>query len=100
MFNRIANIIHDCHLQGERLLVLGISGGPDSLYLMHALHGLGCLMVAVHVNHRLRPESDQEEVKVKQFADHLGITLRICRVDVMTYAKEESLFLGRSWSYS
>jgi len=91
MFNRIANIIQECRLKAENLLVVGVSGGPDSLYLMHALHSLGYHMVAVHVNHGLRREADDESEQVKQYADHLGIDLITYRVDVMTYAREESL---------
>jgi len=91
MFNRIANIIQECQLKGDNLLLVGVSGGPDSLYLMHALHYLGYHMVAVHVNHGLRPEAGDESVQVKQFTDYLGIDLITCRVDVMTYAREESI---------
>jgi tRNA(Ile)-lysidine synthase len=91
MFNRIANIIHECQLQGENLLVVGVSGGPDSLYLLHALHNLAYHIVAVHVNHGLRPEADDESKQVKQFADDLGVDLITCRVDVMTYAWNESI---------
>ena len=90
MFNRIANIIHECQLQGEKLLV-GVSGGPDSLYLMHALHFLGFHVVAMHVNHGLRPEADDESEQVKQFAVHLGIDFIACKVGVMPYAREESI---------
>ena len=91
MFNRIANIINECQLQGGKLLVVGVSGGPDSLYLMHALHFLGHHVVAVHVNHGLRPEADDESEQVKQFADHLGVDFISCRVGVMTYARKESI---------
>jgi tRNA(Ile)-lysidine synthase len=91
MFNRIANIIHECKLQSENLLVLGVSGGPDSLYLMHALHSLGCHIVAVHVNHKLRPEADVESEQVKQFVEQLGVNFIACRADVLTCARDKSI---------
>jgi tRNA(Ile)-lysidine synthase len=91
MFNRIANIIHECQLQGENLLVVGVSGGPDSLFLLHALNFLGYHMVAVHVNHGLRSEADEESEQVKQFADDLVVDLITTRVDVISYASKVSI---------
>jgi tRNA(Ile)-lysidine synthase len=46
-------------------LGVAISGGPDSVALLGALVALAphydCRLTALHVNHRLRPEADQEQ---------------------------------------
>lgn len=91
MLDRIANIIHECQLHTEKCLVVGVSGGPDSLCLLHSLHYLGHQVIAVHVNHGLRPDADKEEQQVKQFADHLGIESISCYVEVMKFAVHASL---------
>lgn len=39
--------------------VLAYSGGMDSSVLLHAMHGLGLPLRAVHVNHHLQPECGQ-----------------------------------------
>lgn len=72
--------------RGERLLV-AVSGGPDSMALLHALHQISESydwdLSAIHVNHQLRgEESDQDEYYVRQFCEQRGIELEVCRVDV------------------
>jgi tRNA(Ile)-lysidine synthase len=94
MLDRIANILqHECQLQDENFLVVGVSGGPDSLCLLHSLHHLGYHVVAVHINHRLRPEADEESAVVNQFANSLGVDFLACQVDVRTYARKVSVSL-------
>lgn len=71
---------------GDRLLV-GVSGGPDSTALLHALAtrrealGLGAV-VAGHVDHGLRPESAEEARQVARLAEGLGCEVRVVRVRV------------------
>jgi tRNA(Ile)-lysidine synthase len=91
MLDRIANILqHECQLYEENKLVVGVSGGPDSLCLLYALSQLGYVITAVHVNHGLRPEADQESEQVRQFAFGLGIDFIACRIDVRAYSREGS----------
>ncbi len=68
-------------LPGERI-VTGLSGGPDSACLLHALC---CLreelqiggILAVHVNHGLRgAESDRDEDYSRQLSEDLGAEFR------------------------
>jgi tRNA(Ile)-lysidine synthase len=57
----------------DRVLV-GVSGGADSVCLIVALKELGYNVAAAHVNHGLRgQESDEDEVFTKQLANDLGI---------------------------
>lgn len=71
--------------QGDLVLV-AVSGGPDSLSLLHVLHNtagqLGIDVRAVHVHHGLRPEAGREAVELKKLCILLGIPLSICRVSV------------------
>jgi tRNA(Ile)-lysidine synthase len=63
--------------QGMKL-VIGVSGGADSIVLLYLLYHLRTNMhlslVAVHINHNLRgAESDADEQFVKKLCSHLNI---------------------------
>ena len=82
---------------GEGVLV-GISGGPDSVALLHLLWSLkedmSFSLVAAHLNHRLRgKESDGDEEFVRQMTTKLGVRLITESVEVGKVAEKESLNL-------
>ena len=58
-------------------LVLCVSGGCDSVSLLHLLHRLSALLFlklhVLHFNHQLRPEADHEQNFVKSLAEHYKI---------------------------
>jgi len=76
-------------------VVVAVSGGPDSLCLLHALHSLTaeyalCLHVA-HLNHRLRgAEADADAAFVAQLAAEwgLGCTVEACDVRALARARK------------
>jgi tRNA(Ile)-lysidine synthase len=57
---------------GERVLV-GVSGGCDSICLLHALHALGVPVVVAHFDHGLRRSSWADGRHVLRFAARLGL---------------------------
>jgi tRNA(Ile)-lysidine synthase len=62
------------------LILLALSGGPDSVALLHALRELaprfGYRLAAAHLNHRLRAaESDRDESFVRELCAALGVEL-------------------------
>src|SRR3954469_12898449 len=61
---------------GELVMVM-VSGGPDSMCLLHSLHLLRRLLkirlVVVHVDHRLRPDSAKDAAYVRRQADALRV---------------------------
>ncbi len=79
---------YDCILQPEDLLLVGVSGGPDSLCLLHVLHQIGYPLIAVHVNHGLRPEADTEVINVEELTHQLNVKLVSCQADVLGYSQE------------
>ncbi len=92
MLDSIANILHqECGLQETDLLLVGFSGGPDSLCLLHLLHGLGYRVVAAHLNHKLRPQADEESHIVGQLARQTGVDFVAGEQDVPAYAKSHAL---------
>ncbi len=69
------------NLPREKLLV-GLSGGADSVALLLLLKDAGREIAAVHVNHGLRgAESDGDEAFVKALCEKLGVPLLTCRAD-------------------
>ena len=70
----------------ERIAV-AVSGGVDSVCLLHWLAALKMNMVALHVNHHLRAAADAEAQYVSDLCDSLGIP---CHVFDWTSAKPTS----------
>jgi tRNA(Ile)-lysidine synthase len=70
---------------GDHVLV-GVSGGPDSVALLHALVLLRseyALRLSVcHVHHGLRPEADRDAAFVEALASRLSCPARVVRVEV------------------
>ncbi len=72
-------------------VVVGVSGGPDSLALLHALLQLapdqGWQLHAAYLNHELRPEAEEEAHFVAELAAAWDIGCTIERVDVKRMAQ-------------
>jgi tRNA(Ile)-lysidine synthase len=78
--------------EGERWLV-GVSGGPDSVCLLHLLcqmrNELGVSIHAVHLHHGLRgKEADGDAEYVGRLAARLGISFTVGKKDVMSFRQE------------
>jgi len=91
---------------GEKVLV-GVSGGPDSLALLLVLHELASsLEIGLHVahlNHRLRPEAGEEADFVREVASSLGIPCTVGAEEVRELARSRRLGLeeaGREARYA
>lgn len=87
------------------LVVVGFSGGADSVALSHfALEKLGRERVLLaHVNHLLRgEEAERDEAACREFARQTGLRLVVSRVDVKALARERGQGLeetGRAVRY-
>jgi tRNA(Ile)-lysidine synthase len=89
--SRVIDFIHQHSLvfRGETVVV-GVSGGADSVCLLHILakrqKEVGIELHAAHLNHQLRgAESEADAEYVSNLATSLGIPLTIDRRDVSTY---------------
>jgi tRNA(Ile)-lysidine synthase len=73
-------------------VVVGVSGGADSVALLRALHVLGFSVTVAHLNHQLRgPEADADEQFVRELAEQLGFPVTCKCVDVKQLATENGL---------
>jgi tRNA(Ile)-lysidine synthase len=79
----------------EEIVVVGVSGGADSVCLLHVLAKwqkvLGIKFHVAHLNHQLRGvESEADAKYVSDLAGSLGIPITIDRQDVAAYRSERN----------
>jgi tRNA(Ile)-lysidine synthase len=99
LFSKVEKTIKDDHLikKGDKIIV-GVSGGPDSICLLDLLYRFkdqyNLNLFIIHINHGLRKkESLAEQIFVENLAKRLGLPVFIKKIDVLTYKKKEKLSL-------
>lgn len=74
----------------DRKVILAYSGGPDSTFLLHMLLENNFNVELAYVNHMLRGEDSDKEVKfVKNIASTFNIKLHYIERDILSLSKEE-----------
>lgn len=74
-------------------IVVAVSGGPDSVALLHVLHEIATRhtplrLVCAHAHHGFRAESDAEAQLVRELAESLGLPFEIAHLDIPSYMEE------------
>jgi tRNA(Ile)-lysidine synthase len=76
----------------ERPLLVAVSGGPDSVCLLHLLHSLrgqlGISLHVAHLDHRLRDDSEDDARYVGELARQFQLPATIGQRDVKSYQKK------------
>jgi len=108
MVEKVLDTINKYHLikKGEGVVV-GVSGGPDSVCLLHVLYTLRdrlhIKLYAVHINHMLRgKESEADEEYVRELCKKLEIPAYFFSIDVKDLASKRGISLeeaGREARY-
>lgn len=94
MFENIESILRDqCGLTKDRLIIAGISGGPDSLCLLSILRETGYRVIVAHFNHKLRSDADADANAVERAASRMNFASVIESGDVREHASREKLSL-------
>ena len=96
-------------IEKEDKLVIGVSGGPDSMALLHILLTLqekeqipSCTLLVAHVNHMLRKEADEETAYVEEFCRLHQIPCFVKRAKVEELAQKAKMGteeMGRNIRY-
>lgn len=91
--NQIIDMIIDSELiEPGSVVIVGVSGGPDSLCLLHALRSISdaydYVLVPVHVNHKLRKEADAEAEHIANICDKMDLECRLYDADCEAVARE------------
>jgi tRNA(Ile)-lysidine synthase len=99
LLDQVKRTIDSYHLleKGERLIV-GVSGGMDSMVLLHMLNAyrqeLDLSLIVAHVNHGLRPdESAREAELVQKESERLGLPFEYEQFDAKEFQKAAGLSL-------
>ena len=82
-------------IQPEELVLVGVSGGVDSLALLHCLHILrhefNCSLHVAHLDHALRADSAADAEFVRKHANRLNLPIYTERIDVPGLMKDGKL---------
>ncbi len=87
----LSSLQEECQLAPDGLIVVGVSGGPDSLCLLDGINQLGYPLVAAHFDHGLRAESAGDARRVEEIARGMGATFCLARADVRALAAQGGL---------
>lgn len=85
------NMLENC----DRIVV-GLSGGADSVCLLSVLNSLkdeyGFSLVAAHINHGIRgAEAQRDEESCKRLCESLNVPLEILHADIPTLSKQQGI---------
>ena len=94
----IRNLKDNLLIEPNSKILVGVSGGVDSVALLDALyctrHYIPFEIAIAHLNHLLRgEESDADEELVKELAEKYGLLLFLQRTNVKEFAEKHSLNL-------
>ena len=77
--------------EGDKV-VIGVSGGPDSITLLNVLNKfkekLNIKIYVAHINHSIRKEADEETEYVREFCKKIGVEFFFKKIDVEQEAKK------------
>lgn len=86
-----------CHI------VIGVSGGADSMSLLHSLHQRskeGIRLTAVHIHHGLRGDTaDRDAMFVQDYCAQMGVPCTVRYVDAAAYASEHRMSVEEAGRY-
>ena len=78
----------------RRPVLVGLSGGADSVALLSVLVRLGYACVALHCDFHLRgEESERDAAFARTFAESLGVPFYQTDFDTVAYAREHHLYI-------
>ena len=76
-------------------IVLGVSGGPDSISMLNLFHKfindgtLNCGICVAHINHGLRENANGDELYVKNYCEERNIPFYVLHANVGELSKEQ-----------
>lgn len=93
-------------IQNGDKIVIGVSGGPDSICLLHILNNLkekyNLQLFVAHVNHMIRENAKIDEQYVVDFCKKIDIPVFVLHSDVLNLAKQQKISIeeaGRNVRY-
>ena len=100
MKEKVLNTIKKYNLieNGDKI-VLGVSGGPDSICMLNILNdikndetiNLKYEIIVAHINHLIRKEAKEDENYVKDFCEKIGVQFYSKSIDVQKIANNNKI---------
>lgn len=82
-------------IQNGDKIVIGVSGGPDSICLLHILNNLkeryNLQLFVAHINHMIRENAKIDEEYVINFCKKIDVPVFVLHADVLSIAKQEKI---------
>jgi len=96
LVQKVRNTIRKHHMLPPGSVIVGVSGGADSVALLHILlqlqGELGIRVYAAHLNHRIRgEEADADQACVERLAERWQVPLVVASADVPALARQRKL---------
>lgn len=96
MNQKFINYVHEKKmLSAGDGVVIAVSGGPDSLCLLHLMYRLSkhlnLRLIVAHLNHCMRPEAEKEALGVKALAEEMSLPFVTRAVDIKKLKKEKGI---------
>ena len=81
-----------CIIEKGKRWLCAVSGGVDSMVMVHLLHSMGVDFAVAHCNFHLRgEESMRDETFVKRWAERHGVELHCVDFDTISYAESRGI---------
>ncbi len=88
LINRLNKLLSTYIKEGQKVII-GLSGGADSIFLCHVLHKLKIPTIAAHLNHNLRGrESNNDQKFVENFCKTHSIPLELKNLDIKSLSQK------------
>jgi len=96
MKNKVISTINKYNLiKAEDKIVLGVSGGPDSMAMLHILNEIKeeykFEIYVAHINHMIREEADADEKYVQEYCKKNDIQFFCKRIDIQQVAYTQKI---------
>lgn len=78
----VKNFLEKQGIPSTEKLLVAVSGGLDSICLLHALSHCHFRLAVIHINHQLRPEADDDEQWVRSLCRKNGLEFHTCKITV------------------
>lgn len=94
---------HKCRLETTNSVILGVSGGADSVCLLDVFCRCGYPVIVAHFNHHLRPDAEADAGFVRRLAQNYAVPFVYGEADVIAHAIDSGLSVeaaGRECRYN
>jgi tRNA(Ile)-lysidine synthase len=87
MLSKLGKILQEeCQIDRHRMVLVGVSGGADSLSIAEFMHEAGYPLIVAHFDHKLRADSAADAESVGNFAGQRGLQFVVGQGDVREQA--------------